>query len=301
MVEAGGERWAIPSSAVGEVVEAPEIESMPALPERVRGVLSHRDAWLPVLDLARAMDLGRVEGEGAALVMDRGRTGYALLVERALSTEEREAPEGEWTDDAGVVTVLDVEALFHAPAPRSPPVDASRTAAPPGPRSVVCFRVGDAEFGFSADQVDRIWPYEPPEPVPGLPDFVVGVLPLRGVAMPILDLGAHLGVHLGVQLGVRPEAGEERRVLEIGRDDRRVLVIGRDDRRVGWVVDEVVAVAPFPADRWTALPRYFGGRAARLVEAVVRRDDRGPMLVLRADELLDPDQRGVLQGSARAE
>lgn len=283
VVEAGGERWAIPSSAVGEVVEAPVIESMPALPERVRGVLSHRDAWLPVLDLARAMDLGRVEGDGAALVMDRGRTGYALLVERALGTEEREAPEGEWTDDAGVVTVLDVEALFQAPAPRSPPVDASRSAAPPGPRSVVCFRVGDADFGFSADEVDRIWPYEPPEPVPGLPDFVVGVLPLRGIAMPILDLGTHLGV--------RPAAGEE----------RRVLVIGRDDRRVGWVVDEVVAVAPFPADRWTALPRYFGGRAARLVEAVVRREDRGPMLVLRAAELLDPDQRGVLQGSARAE
>ncbi len=283
VVEAGGERWAIPSSAVGEVVEAPEIESMPALPERVRGVLSHRDAWLPVLDLARAMDLGRVEGEGAALVMDRGRTGYALLVERALGTEEREVPEGEWTDDAGVVTVLDVEGLFQAPAPRPPPADDSRVEPDRGPRSVVCFRVGDAEFGFSADEVDRIWPYEPPESVPGLPDFVVGVLPLRGLALPILDLGAHLGV--------RPEAGEE----------RRVLVLGHDDRRVGWVVDEVVAVAPFPADRWTPLPRYFGGRAARLVEAVVRREDRGPMLVLRAAELLDPDQRGVLQGSARAE
>ncbi len=67
------------------------------------------------------------------------------------------------------------------------------------------------------------------------------------------------------------------------------------------MVDEVVAVAPFPADRWTALPGWFGGRPARLVEAVVRREDRGPMLVLRAGELLDSDQRGVLQGSARAE
>lgn len=283
VVEAGGERWAIPSSAVGEVVEDPAIEPMPALPERVRGVLSHRDAWLPVLDLARAMGLGRVEGPGAALVMDRARTGYALLVERALGTQERDAPGGEWTDEEGVVTVLDVEGLFQAPAPQPPPADAARAEAARGPRSVVCFRVGDAEFGFSANEVDRIWPYEPPEPVPGLPDYVVGVLPLRGFAMPILDLGAHLGV--------RPEGGEQ----------RRVLVLGRDDRRVGWVVDEVIAVAPFPADRWTALPGWFGGRPARLVEAVVRREDRGPMLVLRAGELLDRDQRGVLQGSARAE
>jgi len=293
VVEAGGERWAIPSSAVGEVVEDPAIEPMPALPERVRGVLSHRDAWLPVLDLARAMGLGRVEGPGAALVMGRARTGYALLVERALGTQERDAPEGEWTDDDGVVTVLDVEGLFQAPAPQTPPADASRAEPASGPRSVVCFRVGEAEFGFSANEVDRIWPYESPEPVPGLPDYVVGVLPLRGFAMPILDLGAHLGVRPegGEDLGVRPEGGEH----------RRVLVLGRDDRRVGWVVDEVIAVAPFPADRWTALPGWFGGRPARLVEAVVRRDDRGPMLVLRAGELLDRDQRGVLQGSARAE
>ena len=293
VVEAGGERWAIPSSAVGEVVEDPAIEPMPALPERVRGVLSHRDAWLPVLDLARAMGLGRVEGPGAALVMGRARTGYALLVERALGTQERDAPEGEWTDDDGVVTVLDVEGLFQAPAPQTPPADASRAEPATAPRSVVCFRVGEAEFGFSANEVDRIWPYESPEPVPGLPDYVVGVLPLRGFAMPILDLGAHLGVRPegGEDLGVRPEGGEH----------RRVLVLGRDDRRVGWVVDEVIAVAPFPADRWTALPGWFGGRPARLVEAVVRRDDRGPMLVLRAGELLDRDQRGVLQGSARAE
>jgi purine-binding chemotaxis protein CheW len=284
VVEAGGERWAIPSDAVVEVVEDPPIEAMPALPDRVRGVLAHRGAWLPVLDLARAMDLGAVEGGGAALIMDRGTTGYALLIERALGTTERDGDEHEWTDAAGVVSALDVENLFQAPAPAPGPGEAGAAAnAAEGPGSVVCFRVGDVELAFLADDVDRIWPYGEPEPVAGLPEYVVGVLSVRGYAMPILDLGRHIGIE------------------PLGGNERRVLVLGREDQRIGWVVDEVLAVAPFAADHWSDLPSFLGGRPARLVAAVVRRDEGRPMLVLRADALLDADQREVLQGSQHAE
>jgi chemotaxis signal transduction protein len=101
--------------------------------------------------------------------------------------------------------------------------------------------------------------------------------------MPILDLGKHLGLSTRAQEG------------------RRVLVLGSDDQRVGWVVDEVIAVAPIEADRWSPLPALFAGRSARLVEAVVRYRERRPLLILRPDELLDADQRRVLQGSPSAE
>ena len=282
VVEAGGERWALPSEEVAEVVEEPEIQDMPALPERVRGVLSHRGEWLPVLDLARALDLGAIEGAGDALVMDRGTTHYALLVERAVDAVEQEESERSWTDEEGVVTRLDVDGLFEAPPPPPMPGGAPDAAAATT-RSVVCFRIADADLAFSADDVDRIWPYDDPEPVPGLPDYVLGVLPLRGFTMPILDLGRHLGL--------APQGGEE----------RRVLILGSEDKRLGWVVDEVLAVMECPAERWMELPGYFAGRSARLVAAVVSREEGRPMLVLRADELLDPDQRMVLQGSSRAE
>lgn len=282
VVSAGGELWAFPSDAVAEVVEAPAVEAMPAMPERVRGVLSHRGSWLPVIDLAGALDLGRVVGPGAALILDRGRTTYALLVEAVLRTEEREGDDAEWTADEGVVTRLDVDELFEAPPPADLPPTSERSRAAAGPRSIVRFRVGEAELGFASDDVDRIWPFAEPQPVPGLPDYVVGVLHIRGYAMPVLDLGDHLGL---------PTSGGH---------GRRVLVLGAEDRRIGWVVDEVVAVTPIEADAWSPLPAFFAGRPARLVEAVVRTPKRRPLLVLRSAELLDPDQRAVLQGSPRA-
>lgn len=282
LVSAGGETWAIAADFISEVVEAPAIDTMPALPERVRGVLAHRGSWLPVLDLAGALGLGLVDGPGAALIMDRGRTTYALLVQAVLRTDERAGDDGAWTSEEGVVTRLDVDELFEAPPPVDlAPVEADAVAA--GPRSVVCFRIGDTELGFSSDTVDRIWPFEEPRPVAGLPDYVVGVLTVRGDTMPILDLGKHLGLPTRAQEG------------------RRVLVLGSDDQRVGWVVDEVIAVAPIEADRWSPLPALFAGRSARLVEAVVRYRERRPLLILRPDELLDADQRRVLQGSPSAE
>jgi purine-binding chemotaxis protein CheW len=282
LVSAGGETWAIAADFISEVVEAPAIDTMPALPERVRGVLAHRGSWLPVLDLAGALGLGLVDGPGAALIMDRGRTTYALLVQAVLRTDERAGDDGAWTSEEGVVTRLDVDELFEAPPPVDlAPVEADAVAA--GPRSVVCFRIGDTELGFSSDTVDRIWPFEEPRPVAGLPDYVVGVLTVRGDTMPILDLGKHLNLPTRAQEG------------------RRVLVLGSDDQRVGWVVDEVIAVAPIEADRWSPLPALFAGRSARLVEAVVRYRERRPLLILRPDELLDADQRRVLQGSPSAE
>ncbi|HUG00887.1 MAG TPA: chemotaxis protein CheW [Longimicrobiales bacterium] len=283
LVGAGGETWAIAADSISEVVEAPAIDTMPALPERVRGVLAHRGSWLPVLDLAGALGLGLVDGLGAALIMDRGRTTYALLVEAVLRTDERAGADAAWTSEEGVVTRLDVDELFEAP----PPVDLAPVeevdADAAGPRSVVCFRIGDAELGVSSDNVDRIWPFEEPRPVPGLPDYVVGVLTVGGYTMPILDLGKHLGLPTRAQEG------------------RRVLVLGREDQRVGWVVDEVIAVAPIEAARWSPLPALFAGRSARLVEAVVRYRERRPLLILRPDQLLDADQRRVLQGSPSAE
>lgn len=293
VVRAGGERWAIASDAVAEVLEEPAIEPMPGLPERVCGVLSHRDAWLPVLDLATALDLPRTEPPAPALILDRGRTAYALLVSQVEGTRDFSGAEGgpeaeegrgegatvrEWTDDDGVITRLDLDELFETPAPAPVPRDAPTDDV--AARTVVCFRLGEAEFGFRSDDVDRIWPYDAPERVEGLPDFVEGVLQVRGFTMPVLDLSRHLGLE---SLG--------------DPADRRLLVLGEQDHRVGWIVDEVLAVAAFEAERWAPLPAFLEGRAARLVAAVVRRADRRPMLVLRAESLLDAEQRSVLQGS----
>jgi purine-binding chemotaxis protein CheW len=60
--------------------------------------------------------------------------------------------------------------------------------------SVVAVRVGPHEFALDVMSVREIRGWSPPIPLPGAPAYVQGVSDLRGVVIPIIDLGARLGL-----------------------------------------------------------------------------------------------------------
>lgn len=56
------------------------------------------------------------------------------------------------------------------------------------PREYLTFRLGDEEYGIDILKVQEIRSYEPPTRIAGAPAFVRGVVNLRGVIVPIVDL-----------------------------------------------------------------------------------------------------------------
>jgi purine-binding chemotaxis protein CheW len=58
---------------------------------------------------------------------------------------------------------------------------------------VLAFRVGDQDFGVDVTSVREIRGWTPATPVPHAPSFLSGVINLRGVVLPIIDLAARLG------------------------------------------------------------------------------------------------------------
>lgn len=89
---------------------------------------------------------------------------------------------------------------------------------------LVVARVGLEEYGLPAAIVRDVVPYRAPRPVPGSSMHVEGVITLRGVVVPVIDLRTSLGAG-----GSRP-AGSAIVVVEI------------PGLTVGIVVDAVVAV-----------------------------------------------------------
>ncbi len=76
--------------------------------------------------------------------------------------------------------------------------DAARgePAVPGGPATeeqYVTFTVGDEEYGIKILSVREIRGWTPESRLPNLPDFVRGVVNLRGVIIPIFDLRARFG------------------------------------------------------------------------------------------------------------
>lgn len=59
-------------------------------------------------------------------------------------------------------------------------------------RQVVLFALGDEVFGLPVERVTSIIRYESPTPVPHAPDYIEGVINMRGRIVPVVDLAHRL-------------------------------------------------------------------------------------------------------------
>ncbi|WP_304165905.1 chemotaxis protein CheW [Phenylobacterium aquaticum] len=59
---------------------------------------------------------------------------------------------------------------------------------------LIAFRVGDQEFCVDIMQVREIRGWTQATPLPRAPNYIKGVINLRGAVLPVVDLGARLGL-----------------------------------------------------------------------------------------------------------
>lgn len=116
-----------------------------------------------------------------------------------------------------------------------------------GKRELIAFRTGGQEFCLDVQQVREIRGWTPTTPVPHAPEFVCGVINLRGTVMPVLDLGARFGFG-------PTEAGA-----------RHVIIVAQiGGRPVGLLVDAVCDTLTIAPDEIQPSPDVAGA-ASRLV------------------------------------
>lgn len=61
-------------------------------------------------------------------------------------------------------------------------------------RELIAFRIGDQEFCVNIMSVREIRGWTPATPMPHAPSHVLGVINLRGVVLPIVDMSLRLGM-----------------------------------------------------------------------------------------------------------
>ena len=101
------------------------------------------------------------------------------------------------------------------------------------------FRLGAEEYGIDILTVQEIRSYEPPTRIAGAPPFIKGMVNLRGVIVPIIDLRLKFD-------------------LQDARYDSFtvVIVLNLMDRVIGVVVDSVSDVVALETDQVKAPPRF---------------------------------------------
>ena len=99
------------------------------------------------------------------------------------------------------------------------------------------FRLGSEEYGIDILKVQEIRSYEAPTRIANAPDFIKGVVNLRGVIVPIVDLRVKLGC-----------ASAEVNTFTV------VIVLNVRNRVVGAVVDSVSDVLELSRDQIRPAP-----------------------------------------------
>jgi purine-binding chemotaxis protein CheW len=122
---------------------------------------------------------------------------------------------------------------------------------------VVSFRLGSEEYGVDIAQVQEINRMVAVTHVPRAPQFMEGVINLRGQLIPIIDLRSRFGM-------VRAEHTKNTRIV--------VTEIGA--KRVGMVVDSVSEVLRLPTDQVEPAPEMITGVDTEYIRGVGKIEDR---------------------------
>jgi len=137
----------------------------------------------------------------------------------------------------------------------------------------VTFTLGSESYAVEVGCVDGIYPLEDVTPVPCTPDFVVGVINLRGRILSVLDLHRFLGMEMAI-------AG----------DDAQVIAVNIAGLEAGILVDRVHAVRTLRRDELQpTLPT-----TARIAAEYTRGVTPDMLVLLDLDALTD-DERIVVR------
>jgi len=114
-----------------------------------------------------------------------------------------------------------------------------------GPNQFISFAIGDDQYGVDIMAVREIKGWSQINPLPGQPDYMRGVLNLRGAMVPIVDLRCRFG-----------QGRTEATPLHI------VIVVQIGGRQVGLLADRVLDIVDVEATRVQPVPRI--AEAARI-------------------------------------
>lgn len=314
--EVNDQEYAVPIMAVQEIVQTPtSVVHVPNAPAQILGLMTLRERLLPLVSLRGMMNLplrDLDETQRVVVLALTGRQSVGVVVDAV--QEVLRVPKDLveplpllLAKDGGVeeissicrldngkrlVSVLDVGRMFASKAVQEvmEQVD-QKQAVEEGMREtleedqivedeeqVVVFRLGKEEFGVPITTVQEIVrvPDELTK-VPMAPDFVEGIINLRGLVLPVIDQRCRLGLE-----GIERNEGQ------------RIMVYSLGGSKVGFVVDAVSEVLKILKSHIEAAPKLSRDQARIMGRVANLNEDKRMILLIDPDSLLSAKEMAEL-------
>jgi purine-binding chemotaxis protein CheW len=138
---------------------------------------------------------------------------------------------------------------------------------------VIVFTLAHEEYGIEVDKVRTIERLVPITRVPKTPAFVKGVINLRGIVIPVIDLRGRFGL---------PET-------EL-TENSRIVIVAAEELEVGFIVDSANDVMDVMSDAIENPSEVLGGIKAKYLSGVAKIGDNRLLILLNLAEVLSRNE-----------
>ncbi|MCF8019593.1 MAG: chemotaxis protein CheW [Vallitaleaceae bacterium] len=146
----------------------------------------------------------------------------------------------------------------------------------------VVFRLDKEEYGLNIMKVNGIEKYQEVVKVPNAPEYIEGMINLRGEVLPIFSLRKKFN------LTDKPHD-----------DDTKIIVVNTNGIKVGFVVDSVEEILQIEEEVIEVAPAIVAGINRKYIKSVAKVEQR--MIVLIDIDLVVTDEEKISLGEVIAE
>jgi len=137
------------------------------------------------------------------------------------------------------------------------------------------FKIGKEDFGIEISRVVEILNTQKVYSLPELPDFLSGVITVRGEVIPLLDLRKRFGI--------------------LSSDTKELIILIRyDSEKIGLLVDEIKEIISLNPEEIIVPPAIFKGLKERYLAGLGKKDE-GIIILLNIDYLLTSEEKIMLK------
>lgn len=136
----------------------------------------------------------------------------------------------------------------------------------------VCFRLNEQEFGINVQNVIEVIPLPEITPVVHTPNFIKGVINLRGRIIAIIDLKVFFYL----------------KHTDIG-DDSKIVVVQSEDKVGGFIVDSISQINTHEEVKQDSIPATVTGKMAEYLSGVAKISGR-PLMIINLSSLFNSEE-----------
>lgn len=136
----------------------------------------------------------------------------------------------------------------------------------------VTFQLENETYGINVMQVQEILRYTEIAAVPGAPDYVLGIINLRGNVVTVIDTRSRFGL-----------------MPSDITDNSRIVIIEAEKQVIGILVDSVAEVVYLKKSEIEAAPHVGTEESSQFIQGVTNRDD-GLLILVDLNKLLSDDE-----------